>query len=682
MQNAPFTSKKDEVDCLSWVRKKTEAISDSLYSKGQLNIELFGEDSDLDEPDEALVYISKILDYSESRTAEISAASSKDWPDLDSEEWGVIWEKLRTLSNLTSDPIIDLEWRLDSEEYLSFGYSDALEKTIIKSGGTEVTHLYSGIPPTLMWPIREVVQKGRTFYISSAKVCEIDAACAVPSLPEEMDSSEAGLRILQSNRGHDEWQRRLGGKRITDIRTFIETGNNIIANTPMLFIRENTKAVNIVTDKKGDKFLKIVFANFLKRIPKAGYIDAIAGGADYRPIWLIDGQHRIRGMSRSESGKELEVPIIIFPAEFDIHEAAKIFAEINTLQEGLSSLHTLFMQHRFHIPHPNPKRRFSPKDWSSDHPDSEISRANHLIYEAAGYLTSNPGGPLFNRIRILDQNAIRFTVVKADQWVDFGRNWFLRNNPYEEGVCDMDQEQINQEIENYFTAFVETCNHGEWEDGKPRWSANSKNKGLIQTQSHFQVLIKVFPAIWEKAVGPDVPTPMPVSAFRKAMEPLKWVDWLDPRLKDTFGGGGEKGRSALRVWIEDAVRNGEQFGIEEVMANRPKSEAGKGILAPPGETSISIRSDEKWPSPGKPVTLVATRPTNSMLTSYWDIVDSDGNGRTEDATSMAKPNRDEAEFVLRHAKWMDDVESMDISVTWRNAASPPPGSDKMTMYRD
>ena len=41
-----------------------------------------------------------------------------------------------------------------------------------------------------MWPIREVVQKGRTFYISSAKVCETDASCAVPSLPEEMDSSE------------------------------------------------------------------------------------------------------------------------------------------------------------------------------------------------------------------------------------------------------------------------------------------------------------------------------------------------------------------------------------------------------------------------------------------------------------------------------------------------------------
>ena len=44
--------------------------------------------------------------------------------------------------------------------------------------------------------------------------------------------------------------------------------------------------------------------------------------------------------------------------------------------------------------------------------------------------------------------------------------------------------------------------------------------------------------------------------------------------------------------------------------------------------------------------------------------------------------QDEAEFVLRHAKWMDDVESIDVSVTWRNAASPPTGRAKRTMYRD
>jgi len=40
--------------------------------------------------------------------------------------------------------------------------------------------------------ILRLVEQGATFYISSAKVCEIDATCSVPSLPEEITSIEAG----------------------------------------------------------------------------------------------------------------------------------------------------------------------------------------------------------------------------------------------------------------------------------------------------------------------------------------------------------------------------------------------------------------------------------------------------------------------------------------------------------
>ena len=670
MPNDPFTDRSDEKRCLLWMDIKIEEINSSLVDKGQINFDVFDENSGIDDPEEVVVYIKEISEYIENRQSEIGSKS--DWPDLNDEEWEDAWEKLQILAGVKGEEIIDLEWRLESMESLPFGYSDSLDRTFIFSGGTEATHVYNSIPPTIMWPIHKIVQKGKVFYIASAKVCEIDAVCSVPSLPEEMDSAEAGMRILSSKRGSDEWQRRLNGKRITSLRSFIETGENIIANTPMLFIRKNTNSVSIM-EKNGQKYLKVVFLNFLQKVPKGGYIDAIHGGIDHRPIWLIDGQHRIRGLSRSATGKDLEVPIIIFPEDFDIQEAAKIFAEINTLQANLTPLHTLFMQHRFHIPSPVAKRNFSPGDWDSGEPDSDVSRANHLIYEAAGYLSSNEDGPLYNRIRILDQNQKSFTVVKADQWVDFGRAWFLKNGPYETSVCDMSQDEINQEIENYFSAIVETCNHSDWEDKKPRWSPNTRGKGLIQTHSHFQVLIKAFPTVWERAVGPEVPSPIPVKSFKKAMDPLKWIDWRDPRLKDTFGGGGEKGRSALRVWIEDAVRNGEQFGLEDVMSDSIKSKAGKGILAPPGKTGLSIRGETQWPSKGNPVTMVASRPTNSLLTSYWGVVDSDGNGRTEDATSLAKPNREEATFVIKYAKWMEDVDSMDVSVSWRNAASPPTG---------
>ena len=32
--------------------------------------------------------------------------------------------------------------------------------------------------------------------------------------------------------------------------------------------------------------------------------------ADQRPMWLIDGQHRTRGLAQSEIGSQMEIPII------------------------------------------------------------------------------------------------------------------------------------------------------------------------------------------------------------------------------------------------------------------------------------------------------------------------------------------------------------------------------------
>ena len=73
---------------------------------------------------------------------------------------------------------------------------------------------------------------------------------------------------------------------------------------------------------------------------------------------IIDGQHRLRGIHQNEDMQEIEIPIIIFPKEFNSTNTAKIFAEINTLQKKLDPLHELFMQHKFCIDHVNIKRKF------------------------------------------------------------------------------------------------------------------------------------------------------------------------------------------------------------------------------------------------------------------------------------------------------------------------------------
>lgn len=666
----PFASEEDETGCLKWMLGLCKDYKRRIAEDGQFTLDAFDDLSEIDDPGEALSKIKQIVSYCEDRLLELSTESEEESFDLES--WNSAWYSFSGISVVLGNPVTVHTHKLDNNEYLSFGYSDLLHKTIIFGGGTEVTHLYKGVPEPVSWPLYRIDQKGMTFYISSARICEIDAVCSVPSLPENIESDEAGRRILDDSIGDDEWQRRLAPRRINSIRQFIEGSENIIANTPILFVKPGTGSVTIEDDT-----LTVDLGSFLKKTTLRGephWYDV--GHEDYRPIWLIDGQHRVRGMSRSEIGKDLHVPIIIFPEEFRLHEAAKIFAEINTLQTKLTSMHTLFMQHRFHIPSHISKRDFRP--WEEGVQEHHNSRANHLSYEAAGYLASNKGGPLFNRIRILDQNAQNFTVVKADQWVDFGRSWFLKNGPYHPG-CGMTQDQMNTEIENYFTAIINTCNHDGWDS--PRWSPTSKNKGLIQRHSHFKVLIDIFPTVWELSTGPGVPIPIPVENFMDALEPLKWVDWLHGEMKSTFGGGGEKGRSGLRIWMEDAIRGGTSYEMEDVMSSTIKSEPGKGIMSPPGKPTLVIGGDTKWPSKGNSVRIISTRPPNTLLTSYWEIVDPDGSGRTEDETSLAKPNRDQATFEIHHKDWMDGVDFMFVKVEWRNAASPPTGRAEMRLSR-
>ena len=670
-----FSTKQEETSCLKWMLKKCKDYKRKIADEGQYTIEAFEDLSDIDEPGEALSKINSIVSYCEDRLLELSMEEDES-SSFDKDLWESVWYSFSNISAVLGEPATIHDHKLDTNEFLEFGYSDLLYKTMIFDGGTEVTHLYKGVPEPVKWPLFRIDQKEKTFYISSARISEIDAVCSVPSLPESIESEETGRRVVDDSRGDDEWQRRLAPKRINSIRSFIEASDNIIANTPILFVKPGTGAVVVDGDT-----LTVDLEKFLKKTIMKGeelWYDAVPNGDDLRPIWLIDGQHRVRGMSRSQVGKDLHVPIIVFPEDFRLHEAAKIFAEINTLQTKLTSMHTLFMQHRFHIPSHKSKRDFHPKDWDEEVPEHHNSRANHLSYEAAGYLASNEGGPLYNRIRILDQNAQNFTVVKADQWVDFGRGWFLKNGPYHPG-CGMTQDQMNAEIENYFSAIIETCNHDGWEDKLPRWSHNSKNKGLIQKHSHFKVLIDIFSTVWELSTGPGVPVPIPVERFKEALEPLKWVDWLHADMKSTFGGGGEKGRSGLRIWMEDAVRGGESHGLEDVMSSTIKSVPGKGIRAPPGKPKLSVDGENLWPSKGTSVKMVASRPANALLTSYWEIVDSEGAGRSEDETSLAKPNRNQATFEIHHQSWMDSMDYIEVKVEWRNAASPPTGREEIRL---
>ena len=570
------------------------------------------------------------------------------------------------------------EWVLEDPDTLEkengdpLGYSPngELKKSIVPPGGGATIHVYNTIPESITWELTEISQKDIKFLIGKAKVCEIDAVSSVPSLPEELSSAETGKRVLNSNLGRSEWQRRVDPKRILAIDEFIRLPNNIIANSAILYAPEGQGAISCSNDGE----VTIDFAKFLRQ-SKEDWMDHWFNedktdlSADLRPMWLIDGQHRTRGLSQNEVGSEMEIPIILFTDDFSLNQSAKVFAEINTLQKPLDKLHELFMQHRFKIPTKTSKRDFRP--WNVNDSETWNSRQNNLAYECAGWLTSRKNGPLYNRIKILDSNQPRYTIIKANSWVDYSRYWF-RSTPYGPD-CELTKTEMFQEVENYFQAFVNTCNHGDWpeEDPAQRWPSTANKKSLLQTHSASRVLLDIYQIVWEEARFRTKEKLIPINVFEDVLKPLYWVDWLDSELIHAYQGSGEAPRTSLRVWMKAAIIEGEKYPMEEVMSSSKKSLPGRGILAPPADSKINENSP--WPidEANGAVILTSKRPEHARPTSRWTVTDSEGKEWGPSGGYKAPSNTEDiALFKLEYHKWMDNSDTINIKVQWSNVNQP------------
>ena len=604
--------------------------------------------------------------------------------------------------------IIWHEWKANQRQYFYKGYKKGhFNYSFIEKGAKEQVSVYDTPPPIVRWELKEIEQKGQVFYIAKAKVNEIAQSSSVPALPPILGIVETADRILNKNRKSQEWQREIDPQRVRKIASFIEGANNIIANTPLLYIHDSN-SVKIVGEKT--KELVIDFSSFLMKQTSgefAGkYIDRELlekkdefGNdiyVDHRPFWIIDGQHRVRGINLSDENQELEIPIIVFPKGFEMSNTAKVFAEINTLQKKLNPLHELYMQHRFSIDHVVDKRNFRP--YESIPPEQALSegwikhwvdsRANHLAYEVLAMLAKK--GPLKDRVQFLPQNEEKDSIyVGADIWLNYARTLFSDgcykykrgqtedyiNNPTNEEKKARHIELFYEELNNYFKAWVSTCNHGEFQDREPRWLEEGRNgKALIQKKTHFVILIELYDLIRGYAFRYKKKNRLSgiikEVEFMEILKPFKWLDWKDPRVSDTFPGSGERGRRSLEVWMADAIINGVQISEKRIMNDKDKSLPGQGLLAELGRPSLEIISKIDWPTKKSPVKFQSTRPWNARYESIWRVEEKSGKQRGEFKKQVSRHSPPMyAEFILKHEKYMDDpaIKELVIRVDWKNS---------------
>lgn len=560
------------------------------------------------------------------------------------------------------------EWRLNTERVSdTYDLGTGRCQLIYPKSGTTTIHEYSRKPARLSWPLLKVQQNKVTYYLSTAPIKEVDAVSAVPDLPEQLDCWSTAGRILDRDQGKNEWQRQLNVRRREAIMNFMSNKENIIANAPILYVA-GADFVTIENERKLSISMDFLEKETLNRRGEliTTYRDVCINGSDERPFWLIDGQHRIRGGAGSELGREVNVPLIIFPNEISLADTAKIFAEINTLQEPLDTLHQLFMQHRFRIPSPNSKNDFG-LDGDGRFRNKQ-SRANHFSYEMAAKLCSDSTSPLYKKIQLLKQNADGWFAVDAKQWLDFTRNWM--NSIYDEqsGMCF---EDILSEVGNYFKALRGLRPTSA--NSRPPWPSGGRIRALPQKRSTFIAFLLCYSRVRRKAFSKwfanDEKTasaggPIPQLFFSEAMQPWKNIDWQDDNLIGRYNSGGEKARRSLQAWLEYSLEVEYPAPMRSIHNNNQRSVPGMGIFAPPKMNEIVIQGDSWLTANGQEMTVFSDRPVNALPTSSWQLIDPEGTSIQQ--KSIVADHNGRAWFKI---PWTEDWENkhhLTIRCSWEN----------------
>ena len=174
--------------------------------------------------------------------------------------------------------------------YPGVGLPGVRETTLMEGLGTTVHH-YDSLPDPVVWSFGHFDQGGVRCFIGSAEVREIDAVSSVPSMPD-LTTQELSSWVRKTNKGKNEWQRPLDPTRVLAIQKFADASSQNHILTPILLYAEpNSDTIDIDWDNGN---IRIDPAHFLHDTG-LGFTDW-KSQKDLRPLWIVDGQHRTRGM--------------------------------------------------------------------------------------------------------------------------------------------------------------------------------------------------------------------------------------------------------------------------------------------------------------------------------------------------------------------------------------------------
>jgi len=184
----------------------------------------------------------------------------------------------------------------------------------------------------------EVNSKHFLLYVGFMKAEDFPKFCRVPSFSP--DKNHINIATNLANEELEEWQRPLLQYKVDEIIDLYSSmsDENIMPNAVLLGIDHNVisknpySAICEFTQPENSNVVQVT-------------LDSKDG---HKPLLILDGQHRIAGMSRSLQ-KSQDIPFVICGRGFTLPKLAEIFTHVTTKATQMKPLHKSWMQYNFSL---------------------------------------------------------------------------------------------------------------------------------------------------------------------------------------------------------------------------------------------------------------------------------------------------------------------------------------------
>ena len=217
--------------------------------------------------------------------------------------------------------------------------------------------------------------KSYSYYLGAGEASSLEKVAVAPSFQIQTPHREIVDEILKPPSTH--WQRPLDQGKADQITLRFEDDQEIMPNPILLAVNPDSKiqVQQFVTPGGATTSLYEVI------------IDIPESSTNLRPLWIIDGQHRLAGLAKTRKGTNI-LPFVLLYSETGSYRSeilAKIFAQVTTQATALESVHKAWMQFVFEL-----------EPFKKDSPDWRAMRTTALLCQAQAY--NGNTNPFHNRI--------------------------------------------------------------------------------------------------------------------------------------------------------------------------------------------------------------------------------------------------------------------------------------------